>query len=60
MHSNVEKHLNEIKDQCPRWFAIVFPAMVELLQTVGLKIEHLKESDQMSEILCRRQRILEA
>ncbi|KAH7545954.1 hypothetical protein FEM48_Zijuj01G0149000 [Ziziphus jujuba var. spinosa] len=56
VHSNAKKHLNEIKDdQCPRWFAIVFPTMVELSQTVGLKIE-LKEME--SETLNQRQRIL--
>lgn len=25
-------------EQCPRWFAIVFPAMLELASAVGLEI----------------------
>ncbi|PON90199.1 Squalene/phytoene synthase [Trema orientale] len=55
--SNAEKVLKEIKDQCPRWFAIVFPAMVELSQEIGLKIE-INEA-LLSDIFYQRQRILD-
>ncbi|KAL5579378.1 hypothetical protein UlMin_011820 [Ulmus minor] len=57
--SQAEKLLKEviiIKDHCPRWFAIVFPAMVELVQEVDLKIE-LKQL-LISDVFRKRQQIL--
>lgn len=38
IHANAEKLLEEKYNPCPRWFAIVFPAMVELAGSVGLEI----------------------
>ncbi|POO03632.1 (E,E)-geranyllinalool synthase [Trema orientale] len=57
--SNAEKSLKEVKDHdgCPRWFAIVFPGMVELAQEV-LEIE-LKDQVEVSNIFLLRQQILE-
>ena len=58
--SQAEKLLKEviiIKDHCPRWFAIVFPAMIELVQEVGLNIQ-LKQV-LLSDVFCKRQQILE-
>ncbi|KAM6550264.1 hypothetical protein CsatB_000072 [Cannabis sativa] len=41
--SNAKKLLKEVEDHgCPRWFAIVFPGMVELAEEV-LKIKILKD-----------------
>ncbi|KAF4363831.1 hypothetical protein F8388_000496 [Cannabis sativa] len=48
--SNAKKLLKEVEDHgCPRWFAIVFPRMVELAEEV-LKIKILKD-DQVRNIL---------
>lgn len=61
IHSNEANKLlkNEINKYrcCPRWLAILFPAMVELAQTAGLNVE-LEEAI-MSNILNQRQGILE-
>ncbi|KAJ9690377.1 hypothetical protein PVL29_012829 [Vitis rotundifolia] len=38
IHANAEKLLEEKYNPSPRWFAIVFPAMVELAGSVGLEI----------------------
>ncbi|KAH7545952.1 hypothetical protein FEM48_Zijuj01G0148700 [Ziziphus jujuba var. spinosa] len=57
VHSNSEKFLSEIKDNCPRTLAIVLPAMFELSKKVGLKIE--LEEIAIADIFCQRQRILD-
>ncbi|WJZ96336.1 hypothetical protein VitviT2T_015030 [Vitis vinifera] len=60
IHANTEKLLAENHGRCPRWFAIVFPAMIELAQKTGLEIVF---SDELEEVLTNifhhRQRILE-
>ncbi|RVW46281.1 (E,E)-geranyllinalool synthase [Vitis vinifera] len=60
IHDNTEKLLAENHGRCPRWFAIVFPAMIELAQKTGLEIVF---SDELEEVLTNifhhRQRILE-
>ncbi|KAG7962216.1 hypothetical protein I3843_09G054400 [Carya illinoinensis] len=60
LHANTEKVLKEINHHCPRWFAIVFPAMVELAHTVGVELVFLHSLDGvMSELFNKRQQILE-
>lgn len=59
INSNTEKFIKKMcNDQynCPRWFAIVFPEMLELAERMGLEIE-FKEG--VSQILHYRQIILE-
>ncbi|XP_020222841.1 (E,E)-geranyllinalool synthase [Cajanus cajan] len=36
--TNIEKLLNDIDNYYPRWFSIVFPAIVQLSQSAGLEI----------------------
>ncbi|EXB82821.1 (E,E)-geranyllinalool synthase [Morus notabilis] len=56
--SNAEKLLKEVKDHCPRWFAIVFPGMLQFCRGVyDLKIEI--EESAVSDIFSQRQLILE-
>ncbi|KAG5113394.1 hypothetical protein JHK82_036663 [Glycine max] len=38
IETNIEKLLKDIDNNCPRWFRIVFPAMVQLSESVGLEI----------------------
>uniref|UniRef100_A0A2N9HUN3 Uncharacterized protein n=1 Tax=Fagus sylvatica TaxID=28930 RepID=A0A2N9HUN3_FAGSY len=38
IHANTKKLLGETKNHCPRWFAIIFPGMVELAHTVGVEL----------------------
>ncbi|KAK4857668.1 hypothetical protein QYF36_004326 [Acer negundo] len=58
--ANVEKLLEENYDSYPRWFAIVFPAMVELSRVVGLEILFPDTSrGTMNEIFFQRQQIIE-
>ncbi|KAE9591757.1 putative alpha-farnesene synthase [Lupinus albus] len=38
IHSNAEKLLNEVKESCPLWFAIVFLATLELAEEMGLEV----------------------
>ncbi|XP_027348360.1 (E,E)-geranyllinalool synthase-like [Abrus precatorius] len=38
IEANTEKLLKEMDNDFPRWFTIVFPAMVELSKSVGLEI----------------------
>ncbi|XP_058756107.1 (E,E)-geranyllinalool synthase-like [Vicia villosa] len=57
--ANIDKLLNEVKDECPRWLAIVLPAIIELADIVGLDL-HFQQStrDTMSYINNRRKSIL--
>ncbi|KAF8391391.1 hypothetical protein HHK36_023695 [Tetracentron sinense] len=60
IHANAEKLLTEQCDGCPRWFAIAFPAMVELALAAGLQIafpDSLKGV--VEDIFIKRKRILE-
>ncbi|KAH7568961.1 hypothetical protein JRO89_XS06G0080700 [Xanthoceras sorbifolium] len=60
LHANVEKILEENCGRCPRWIAIVFPAMIELARIVGLEILFPDTSHgTMMEIYVQRQQILE-
>jgi geranyllinalool synthase len=58
----MEKLLRQIlnNDHVPRWFAIVFPGMVELARTVGVRLVFLHGSNGIvSELFNMRQQILE-
>ncbi|KAL9392551.1 hypothetical protein Peur_016471 [Populus x canadensis] len=61
IEANSEKLIGEIYDSnCPRWFAIIFPAMVEMAQINGLEIifpDRIKRVE-MS-IFYKREQILE-
>ncbi|TKY71584.1 (E,E)-geranyllinalool synthase [Spatholobus suberectus] len=39
IRENAVKLLNEVKDSCPRWLVIALPAMVELVDTMGLDVD---------------------
>ncbi|XP_027338125.1 (E,E)-geranyllinalool synthase-like [Abrus precatorius] len=56
IRGNADKLLNEVKDDYPRWFFIVLPAMVELADTMGLDVDFPEASrDKMLYIFsCRR------
>ncbi len=50
----------EIYQSCPRWFAIIFPAMIELAHANGLEIifpDRLQRA--VMDIFYRRQEILD-
>ncbi|RVW46283.1 (E,E)-geranyllinalool synthase [Vitis vinifera] len=47
IHANTEKLLAENHGRCPRWFAIVFPAMIELAQKTEDIVKHLSEDGSM-------------
>ncbi|KAA8515305.1 hypothetical protein F0562_018465 [Nyssa sinensis] len=60
VHANAEILLREKSNNSPRWFAIVFPAMIELAQANGLPIvlpDELQEV--LSNVFFDRQQILE-
>ncbi|XP_057950896.1 S-linalool synthase-like [Malania oleifera] len=38
IHANADKLLTSLRTHCPRWFAIVFPAMLELAGTNGVNV----------------------
>ncbi|KAI9198513.1 hypothetical protein LWI28_017222 [Acer negundo] len=60
VNANVEKLLEENYGRFPRWFAIVFPAMVELARIVGLEILFPNTSlGAMNEIFFQKQQIIE-
>ncbi|KAI4296669.1 hypothetical protein L6164_036610 [Bauhinia variegata] len=47
IHANAEKLLEEVNDHCPRWLAIILPAMVELAEKADLEVcfpETVKET----------------
>ncbi|KAF7803511.1 (E,E)-geranyllinalool synthase [Senna tora] len=59
IHANAEKLLEDVKEDCPRWFAIILPAMVELAESNGLEVvfpEAVRET--VSYIFKCRQNIL--
>lgn len=60
IHAYADKLLNEVKDDCPLWLAIVLPAMIELADdTMGLDVLFTKSSrDTMSYIANRRKSFL--
>nr|AIL54747.1 putative geranyllinalool synthase [Nicotiana benthamiana] len=47
IHANTEIILKENSTQFPRWFTIVFPAMVQLAKSVGLKIIFINGSERL-------------
>ncbi|XP_058750802.1 S-linalool synthase-like [Vicia villosa] len=57
--ANIDKLLNGVKDECPRWLAIVLPATIELADIVGLDL-HFQQSTRntMSYIYNRGKSIL--
>ncbi|XP_059435952.1 S-linalool synthase-like [Corylus avellana] len=60
IEANTEKLLEEMDNHAPRWFAIVFPGMVELARTVGVRLVFLPGSNGViSELFNTRQQILE-
>ncbi|KAB1221921.1 (E,E)-geranyllinalool synthase [Morella rubra] len=62
IHANTGRLLGEIMNKhcIPRWFAIVFPAMVELALTAGVEHGFLHSSNEdMSQIFKKRNQILE-
>lgn len=59
VHANVEKLLREEDGAFPRWFCIVFPAMVELAQTKGLNVLPDGLTDVVASIFHQRERFLE-
>ncbi|KAK0578800.1 hypothetical protein LWI29_016426 [Acer saccharum] len=60
VNANVEKLLEENYGHFPRWFAIVFPAMVELARKVGLEILFPDTPlGAMNEIFFQKQQIIE-
>ena len=61
IEANAEKLIGEIHgSNCPRWFAIVFPAMVEMAQTSGLEIIFPDRKKRVvMDIFYKRERILE-
>ncbi|CAI8591199.1 unnamed protein product [Vicia faba] len=53
--ANIDKLLNEVKEDCPRWLAIVLPSMIELADLVGLHFLFPQSSrDTISFIINRR------
>jgi geranyllinalool synthase len=61
IEANTEKLLEEMDNHVPRWYAIVFPGMVELARTVlGVRLVFLNGSNGVvSELFDSRQQILE-
>ncbi|KAJ6402040.1 hypothetical protein OIU84_014168 [Salix udensis] len=61
IEANAEKLIGEIYgSNCPRWFAIVFPAMVEMAQISGLEIiSPDRKTRVVMDIFYKRERILE-
>ncbi|KAA8519834.1 hypothetical protein F0562_014076 [Nyssa sinensis] len=61
IHANLEMLLEKYGScPCPRWFAIVFPAMVELAEATGLDLLfHDKLNGLLANVLFERQCILE-
>ncbi|GMY37277.1 S-linalool synthase-like [Fagus crenata] len=60
VRANTEKLIREMNHHCPRWFAIVFPSMVELAQTVGVHLVFFDGlSTVVSELFNKQQQILE-
>jgi geranyllinalool synthase len=60
IHANTKKLLGETKNHCPRWFAIIFPGMVELAHTVGVELVFSNRlHGVVSQLFYKRQQILE-
>lgn len=61
IHANTEILLKENSQQFPRWFIIVFPAMVQLSKSVGLEIIFVNGSERLlSDVAMKRKVILES
>ncbi|CAL5183397.1 unnamed protein product [Lathyrus oleraceus] len=57
--ANIDKLLNEVKEDCPHCLAIILPAMIELADIAGLDFHFLKSTrDAISSIMNRRKTIL--
>nr|DAD22990.1 TPA_asm: hypothetical protein HUJ06_024453 [Nelumbo nucifera] len=60
IHANGEKLITELRDHYPRWFAIIFPAMVELARATQLEVIFDDGLERVVEdVFSERQRILE-
>ncbi|PQM39115.1 S-linalool synthase [Prunus yedoensis var. nudiflora] len=57
IHGNTERILEEQNGSFPEWFAIVFPAMIELAETKGLHVYFSKEL--VEQVFLKRQEILQ-
>ncbi|KAG5561552.1 hypothetical protein RHGRI_004560 [Rhododendron griersonianum] len=58
VRENSETLLRERHHSLPRWFAIVYPAMVELAQATGLGVAH-EVRGVLSDVLLKRQQFME-
>ncbi|KAL5976192.1 hypothetical protein ACLOJK_020522 [Asimina triloba] len=58
-HANTEELLKGLNGHCPFWFAVVFPAMVELVQSSGLDVFPNGFMEEVETIFSERERILE-
>lgn len=57
--ANIDKLLNEVKEDCPHCLAIILPAMIELADMAGLDFHFLNSTrDTISSIMNRRKTIL--
>ncbi|XP_058073237.1 (E,E)-geranyllinalool synthase-like isoform X1 [Magnolia sinica] len=59
IHANTERLLKEEDGPCPRWFAIAFPAMIELAQAAALDVFPDGLVELVDKIFGERWRILE-
>ncbi|XP_022777367.1 (E,E)-geranyllinalool synthase-like [Durio zibethinus] len=60
IRANIEKLLGENPNQFPRWFAIVFPGMIEFARKIGLELDFPNRSKGLlMDIFFERQEILE-
>ena len=60
VRANTEELIREMNNHYPHWFAIVFPSMVELAQTVGVHLVFFDGlSTVVSELFNKQQQILE-
>ncbi|KAE8728572.1 putative P(E)-nerolidol/(E,E)-geranyl linalool synthase [Hibiscus syriacus] len=60
IRANAEKLLGGYRRQFPRWFAIVFPGMIELARKTGLDLDFPHHSRQLvMDVFFERQRILQ-
>ncbi|KAL6287532.1 hypothetical protein ACE6H2_011922 [Prunus campanulata] len=57
IHGNTERLLEEQNGSFPEWFAIVFPAMIELAETKGLHVFFSNEL--VEQVFLKRQEILQ-
>nr|AQA26340.1 geranyllinalool synthase 1 [Tripterygium wilfordii] len=62
VRENAEMYIEEIKDCCPRRFAVIFPAMLEQASSLGLDNilpNHVKDTVHVMDIFIEHRRIVE-